>query len=50
MVKNFVIGIDHLLNGLGGGVRNSYIILVGDLVKNSHMEDGAVGGGYDNKC
>jgi len=37
---------------MAGGERNASIILVGDLLRNSHMEGGAVAvaGGHDTKC
>jgi hypothetical protein len=60
MVKEFVIGADHPVvlgqwNVRGscekaGGVRNVYISLVGDVLKNSHLEVGAVGGRHEAEC
>jgi hypothetical protein len=35
---------------MAGRVRNAYIVLVGDLLRNCHMEDGAVEGGHATKC
>jgi hypothetical protein len=35
---------------MAGGERNAFIILVGDLLRNTYMEDGAVAGGHDTKC
>jgi hypothetical protein len=35
---------------MAGRERNAYIILVGDLLRNSHVEEGAVAGGHYTKC
>jgi hypothetical protein len=35
---------------MASGEKNAYIVLVGELLRSSYMEDGAVAGGHNTKC